>query len=279
MKPSNSFKTFLLTLESDDITENEKTKGLSLAEAADVYARDCEWLDINKPLYRWVNKEPGGIAVRETRERNYTPRRELSKFISSHGWDKFPDRSKSVFTSTTKKVAPGLASPRSLLVLIYPFKNLELGITKDMDYNYTYVFDGTEYACNFATLERRILSFATTIVGKQTDLQRAAKIIKNTSEQAYYDAYLKKFDIEETEDGNDVAAVAEITKMATEKFKFYKEHIEGALTPLALGFKLKSSSTFIMPKTTHEVWFEGKYLAIPSDQHKAFINEVNKSTK
>lgn len=259
-----TFKQFL---------SEEKDISHTIESVVESYFKNCtQWKDVASPLYR-ISDSQNSLRERVPRTRiidSTGGTRDVQKYIlDKPEWAEYPDRTKSIFCSTTPDFEVGTPTEENLL-MIYPFDNVKIAILKeDTDFNYINVLKGSKNFADFSdienTVEKTMIRF---YKSEGLDFgQTVDRVVKDFSSDGKFSP---------SEEGK------KLLSGVIEKMRPMREHeleqiiyFANNTTPKKLKVDLATPNKLKLNKNkTRECWFSGKYLSIPNRYHDEFVNQV-----
>lgn len=276
-----TFKEYLLQEDDDD----DDVKSHTVAEAVKVYLENCDqWSDVEHPLHRYSDKwsSQNKIRVGAPRERRSESRggtRPVQDFIFSQpGWEDYPPRARSIFCSTSENSALGDTN-----MMIYPFNNTKMGVASMYDLNIGDIFIGVPKnqrdEFNGMTLRWFVSMIGDVYEGiiDPKAFPRPKDFIEHMN--AIKKAFTKDGKFDEMANGDeDIEGRYDEARPQKRQFvKILVEHVPECFTPERMGFTIETPDTINVAKLRYpgrEVWFSGKYLSVPAQYWRQFVQEV-----
>ena len=246
----------------------------SIESLAAQYVKNCAgWPNVERPLWRYSLTGGNEGQERETRDRSKVKGGTgmlMNWLFEKPAWAGFPQRTKSVFCSTTEDFEVGAADSDTTYA-IYPYDGVNMAMTDAVDFNLIYPFTG-KFSDN--TLHEMMYEIRASLDNSVATMSVFNKFkamrLENSIESAdTFDAWFKEY--KALLDDN------EVDSSSRKRISAVVDALEN-LTPEAMKCEKVTPATIDMG-SQHEVWFEGKYLMIPKPKLSEFINAVHGLTK
>lgn len=270
-----TFKEYLQEVTEKDprhVNDPAKPEDHTVEEAVRIFKERChDWKMPKFPLYRFRGYDKRGPSSRSTRKRqsrSIAGSTNIQNYLSNFGWTGFPDRGSSTFTSTQ----PTSVFNHLEQYAIFPYNGSKMAVTTTAkDFNFIKI--GGFFELRYVPSELR--SFL---------MEHNIPVQPGLSDDAFLEhlatlrSHVKKLEKAEIPRMPKDLADKELAHiMKDPHFEFWM-NLEKYLTPEAMGCVSCTPRTFDFEwiENLHEVWFEGRYLAIHMDDFDDFLDALRK---